>query len=109
MASCLVHVLPVFNGKLAHFSKALNNEGLTYEAKGMLLYLYSLEDINYVSMPKLIENGASGRDKTRRIFKELVNKGFVNKYLERDNKGRFSHDIFYLNERKIELNNSETK
>ena len=86
---------------LLPFSNILNDASLTYEARGMLLYLYAQDDIENITMEKLVKASPNGRDKTRRIFNELYNAGFANKYLDRNEDGQFSHDVFYLNTEKL--------
>ena len=67
----------------------------------MLLYLYAQNDIDNITMSKLVNASPHGRDKTRRSFGEICNAGFASKHSKRNGRGQFSQDVFYLNTDKL--------
>lgn len=63
---------------------------LSWEARGVLVFLLVKPDDWQVSLPHLINSGPSGRDKMRRILKELMENKYIVKHQNRTHSGQFS-------------------
>ena len=70
-------------------AELMQDSSLTFEARGMMGYLLSRPDDWTVLVPDLIKSSPSGAAKTRRIIKELVERGFLVREWEHE-KGQFS-------------------
>lgn len=58
-------------------SQAINDNTLTWEARGMLLYLLEKPDTWEIRLADLINKSPAGRDQTRRILHELEGQRYV--------------------------------
>lgn len=68
--------------------RIMENEALSWEARGLLGYLLSRPDNWEVRMGDLEARSPSGATKTRRIFKELETAGYVVRNIARNKKDR---------------------
>jgi hypothetical protein len=67
------------------FCEALNDSSLSWEARGLYAFLASnADEYGKLSVDFIRENGLSGRDKVRKMFKELVNAGYLRRYWIKD-------------------------
>lgn len=73
----------------------LEDERLTYEAKGLLASMLSKPNNWTFYFRHFTEKSPSGKDKVRRIFHELIQFGYLVKRELRNQKGRFN-TIEYL-------------
>lgn len=75
---------------------AVNNTDLTWEARGMLVYLLDKPDGWQISVVDLIKKSPAGRDQTRRILRELTEAGHVYRERKRGEAGLFDwvSDVF---------------
>jgi len=55
----------------------INDDRLTFEARGVLNYLLSKPNTWQLSIKDIMKQGAIGRDKARRIIKELQTQGYI--------------------------------
>jgi hypothetical protein len=62
---------------------------LSWEARGILVFLLVKPDDWQVSLPHLINSGPAGRDKVRRILKELIEYNYIVKHQPRVESGQF--------------------
>lgn len=58
-------------------NEVLQNKALSFEAKGMLVYLLSKPDDWVVRVNDLVNASPAGKAKTRRIIKELEGTGYL--------------------------------
>jgi DNA-binding MarR family transcriptional regulator len=78
------------------FAKAVFlDEKLSWSAKGVMAYLFSLDDIESASMKELIGAGPSGRDAVINYVKELEEAGYIKREC-RNERGRFVWSIKIL-------------
>lgn len=75
-------------------NKDVQRKDLSYEATGMLVYLMSLPHDWNINLRNLQQKGA-GRDKVRRILKELEDKGYLSIENSKDEQGRFTHTQYH--------------
>ena len=68
----------------------LHDRRLSWEATGMLAFLLSKPDDWQCRPQYLIKQRKAGRDKVRRILKELETCGYMRRYKIRDVRGRFT-------------------
>lgn len=75
---------------------AVNDTTLTWEARGMLVYLLDKPDGWQISLVDLINKSPDGRDKTRRILRELTMTGHVYRQRIQGEDGKFDwiSDVF---------------
>lgn len=66
---------------------------LSFEARGVLLYLLSKPDDWTVQIADLMREGGIGRDKAKAILKELRAAGYIETEITHDDDGRFSGKI----------------
>lgn len=80
---------------------------LSYEARGLLACMLAKPDNWVFNMSYFIKNSPAGRDKVRKIFKELIVHGYIVKTTHRSNKGRFTSPEYIVYESAItETNNN---
>jgi len=65
----------------------VRNKDLTFESRGLLCYLLSHSLSWKTNQAHICRVQDIGKDKLKRIFKELINKGYVKIYYYRDKKG----------------------
>lgn len=68
---------------------AVRDQNLSWEARGVLSYLLSKPDDWCVALPDLIKQGNAGRDKIRKIIKELEAMGYIRRQRLRHDNGQF--------------------
>lgn len=66
-----------------------NDRELSWEARGVLSYLFSKADSWEINMKDLIKASPSGRDRTRRVMKELEKQGYVTRIKRKNEEGKF--------------------
>lgn len=72
--------------------RPLNDDNLSWQAKGLLAYLLSKPDNWTVIVADLVKRATNGRDSVNSILKELEQNGYVERIKIRDPEtGRFSH------------------
>lgn len=71
-------------------NQLINNAGLSWAARGLLVYLLSKPDDWTVNVEHLIEESPSGRDHVYTLLKELETSGYLTRAKHRDGKGRWS-------------------
>jgi hypothetical protein len=64
------------------------NKELSHAAKGLILQMLSYPDDWAFTLQHLASNSASGLHSTRSAFKELETAGYVNRDIQRDDRGR---------------------
>ena len=78
-------------------NKAINDEGLSLRAKGLLLYLLSKPDNWNVNLEHLASVCNEGKSAVRVALTELINHGFVKRQQVRDNNGKmngYQYDVY---------------
>lgn len=80
------------------------NRTISYEAKGLLMDLLSRPENWIVHINTLIIPGHCGRDKVKRMIKELVQAGFIEDRirLQDEKTGKFSYTPYIVNDTPIE-------
>ena len=69
----------------------LNDEHLSWKAKGLLTYLLSLPDDWQIYETELTKHSKDGKDSTKTTIKELIDNGYIERLDRvRDSKGRLS-------------------
>lgn len=74
-----------------------NDERLTFEERGVLIYLLAKPDDWNVSVVDLQRRGGFGRDKAYRILQKLVTVGYIRRKQSKDASGRFTsydYDVY---------------
>jgi predicted GNAT superfamily acetyltransferase len=80
---------------------------LSLKAKGLLLVLISLPDDWAVYKSNLHQFSEDGRDATTNAFNELLDKGFIQSFERRSEKGYFSGWDYVIND--MSINNPITE
>lgn len=85
---------------------------LSYDALGVIAYLLSKSD-GWCIQPSDLERCACGRDKTYKILRELIDKGYMDRIIHRDAKGRTEAVEYVLYEKplpeKPDMDNPDTE
>lgn len=79
----------------------LNDERLSWKAKGLLVYLLSKPDDWQVYESDLVKRAADGRDAVRTGLKELMEYGYLSRRQIRGENGSFGHMEYIVYERPI--------
>ena len=85
----------------------LNDDRLTFEAKGIMAYILSKPDGWQIRKKDLIKRSASGQTKVETAMLELMATGYLNWYRERLENGEFGDWIYDVYERPEYNPNSE--
>lgn len=85
---------------------AVNDPGLSWKAKGLLVYLLSKPDDWVIMLPDLIKHATDGRDSVKAGLRELERAGYLARKQIRDENGKFGHTEFVIYERPV-LENTE--
>ena len=67
----------------------INDKGLNWEARGMLVYLLSKSETWVVMNSDLVKSSPSGNKKTSSILKELERTGYIKREKFRNKKGHW--------------------
>lgn len=78
----------------------LQDNNLSFEARGMAASLLSRPEDWVINVPALMAEGNIGRDKVRKIIKELIDNGYMYRGQDRNNKGKFGQNILYISDEK---------
>lgn len=77
----------------------LERTDMTWEAKGMLSYILMLPDNYPLTQKKLHESFPGGRDRTRRIFHELIRLGYAKRIpMPAEKEGQWSGQAYKVSE-----------
>ncbi len=76
----------------------LNDEQLSWKAKGLLAYMLSLPDDWSFSLADLAIRSKCGREATAKILDELIEAGYLQKVQERGKDGKFGRVEFFVYE-----------
>jgi hypothetical protein len=82
---------------------AMEDDRLTFEARGVLAYILVKPDNWHVQVADLRRAGNLGRDKTYRILNELIAFGYVVREIERQADGTIGDTIYRVNEKPTKL------
>lgn len=74
----------------------INDTKLSWKSKGILLYLFSRPDDWQVYIADLVNKAADGEKALRAGLKELETIGYLTRFVERDEKGRFVKTIYHV-------------
>jgi len=77
----------------------LNDQNLSWQAKGLLAYMLSLPNDWEFNMKDLQNRSTNGRDSTYKIMKELIEAGYVTR-IEKRNSGKFGKVEYIVHETK---------
>ena len=91
----IVHVIKSNNFSIIS-NAVLQNQELSWEARGLAAYLLSLPDTWRVREEHLIHAAPNGRTAVRRTMKELQTEGYLHRRRYQDAKGQWHHDVFLL-------------
>lgn len=82
----------------------INNKEMSWEARGLLIYLLSKPPEWIIRNADLIKQSPAGRDKITSIIQELVRHGYIFRWQTRDSDGRieWKSEIFETQEEMIE-------
>jgi hypothetical protein len=69
--------------------KFLNDRNLSWQAKGLLTYLFSLPDDWEIKVEDLKNRSKNGRDSTNTIIKELIHHNYIKREKKEKEKGMF--------------------
>jgi len=96
-----MHIKEPFKIKESQLTGFLFNKEITYEAKGLCLFLLSRSEGYKIRLKTLINESPAGRDKVSRIVNELIEHGYLFREELRNDKGQFSDCDYYLNREKF--------
>lgn len=85
----------------------LNDERLSWKAKGLLAYLLSKPDDWQVYESDLIKRASDGRDSVRTGLRELQKFGYISRKQIRGENGSFAHMEYTVYERPITIDDTE--
>lgn len=85
------------------FNEPLQNEKLSWAARGLLAYLLSLPDNWEMHIEHLVKQGDAGRDKMYALVKELKNAGHVEHLRYRDEKGKVTRCEYLVREIPVKI------
>lgn len=71
---------------------------LSFEARGVLMYLLSKHDDWQIQLGDLMREGACGRDRIKRIIRELEKYGYLRRNQPQDDLGKFAQSEYWLYE-----------
>ena len=71
-------------------NETLSDGSLSFEARGVLVYLLSKPENWIIQIYDICNNGKIGRDKAYRVLKELEESGYLDREQGRDDSGRMS-------------------
>lgn len=74
----------------------LNDERLSWKAKGLLAYMLSLPDDWLIHRNELVTHSRDGLDSVKSILKELKKFGYLNCYQERNEDGTFGRWVTHV-------------
>lgn len=77
-------------------NSTLQDESLTFEARGLLSMLLSMPPYWEVNKTWVISQSPAGKDKVNAIFKELTNAGYIRKSETQRSHGRFTSDDYFI-------------
>jgi len=86
--------------------KTAQDEGLSFEARGLLAYLLSKPDDWKLNVSDLMRAGHCGRDKVRKILRELEERHYLEREQVKGEGGHFSHTEYWVYERPLTENPS---
>lgn len=86
----------------------LNDENLSWKAKGLLCYLLSLPDDWQIYQEELSKHAKDGLDSTRSAIKELIDNKYISRTRERDKKGHLKEYSYTVFEAPTDIENVET-
>lgn len=78
----------------------LQDQSISWKAKGVMAYLLSLPDDWRIYVRELITHSTDGRDATQSALRELVDAGYVYRVKARARSGRFIRDYYWVFEEK---------
>jgi len=81
----------------------LNDERLSWKAKGVLAYLLSLPDDWQIYEDEIYKHSKDGKDSLRSSIKELIEKGYIDRARTRDEKGRLKGYEYRVYEVSIQM------
>ena len=84
----------------------LNNEALSWKAKGLLAYILSKPDDWRLMIADLIKKGSDGRESVYSGIRELIQAGYIIKDKERTKEGRFNRMAYTVYEKPESLETS---
>ena len=74
-------------------NSVVNDSRLTWEARGMLVYLLGNSANGTIRIGDLIHQAPCGRDKTRRILEELEKAGYIRRTRKRNEDGTLGWEV----------------
>ena len=80
----------------------INDGKLTWKSKGILLYLFSRPENWQVYVADLINKAADGEKALRSGLQELETFGYLARFIQRDEKGRFEKTVYEVYENPID-------
>ena len=83
-------------------NKALQDNSISWKAKGVLSYLLSLPDDWKIYLEELTEHTTDGITATRSAVQELIKAGYITRNQLKDDKGRFDSYEYVIHETKKE-------
>ncbi|MEM7478560.1 MAG: hypothetical protein AAF483_26555 [Planctomycetota bacterium] len=83
-------------------NRAVNDKRLSWEARGMLLYLMSKPDDWTVSFKNLQNQSRAGRDKVYGIMRELINCGYAKRVRRRSSDGTYGRCDYEISDIPLE-------
>ncbi len=83
-------------------NKVLQDNSISWKAKGVLSYLLSLPDDWKIYLEELTEHTTDGITATRSAVQELINAGYITRNQLKDDKGRFDNYEYVVHETKKE-------
>jgi len=76
----------------------INDKRLSWEARGLLIYLLSKPDDWTVNVKYLIKGSPAGRDKVYRILSELIVYGYIERNIRRNKHGKICGYTYFVYE-----------
>jgi len=79
----------------------INDDSLSWKAKGILIYLLSKHDDWQVYQIDIANHSKDGIDSIRSGIQELISQGYIIRTQERQKKGQFSQYVYQVREKPI--------
>ena len=78
--------------------KAVQDDRLTWKARGVLAYLLSLPDDWQFYESELVKHSKDGRDSLRGALRELESLGYIQRQLVRNERGQYAYNEWEIND-----------
>lgn len=88
-------------------NQPFNEASLSWEARGLLIYLLTKPDTWQIQQADLVKRGNAGRDKIQRMINELKVAGYIVSIIDRDISGKVTGRRYEVHETPVNSHNPE--